>query len=270
MDIATLIGIVAGIIFIVIGIVLNGSIVDFYDSASIMIVLGGTIAATLINYPLPRILQITSLIKNAFYTNGDDIESGIALILGMAATARRDGLLTLEQSADDLEDLFLKKGILLIVDGTNPELIKNMMETELVFLEDRHKQGQGVLESMGTFAPAFGMIGTLIGLINMLKNLSDPSKLGPSMAVALVTTFYGVILANLVFLPLAGKLKNKSREEVLYKEIMLEGILSIQAGENPRIIEEKLRAFIPKDNKKKKAEKQLLSEEVDARAESGG
>jgi len=250
MDIATLIGIIGGILFIVVGIVFNGSIADFFDPASVMIVLGGTIAATLINYPLSRVIRIFALIRNAFISRGQDIEAGIDRILQMAMIARKDGLLMLENQAEELEDPFVKKGILLIVDGTSPELVKNMLETELAFLEDRHKQGQGILESMGAYAPAFGMIGTLIGLITMLKNLNEPSTLGPSMAVALVTTFYGVILANLVFMPLAGKLKNNSLQELLYKEIMLEGILSIQAGENPRIIEEKLRAFVTRSVKK--------------------
>jgi chemotaxis protein MotA len=139
---------------------------------------------------------------------------------------------------------------MLIVDGTDPELVRNILETELVFLEERHTEGQNVFETMGTYAPAFGMIGTLIGLINMLKYLDDPSTIGPNMSVALVTTFYGSVLANVVFLPLAHKLKVRSKSEILVKELMVEGLLSIQAGENPRIIEEKLKTFIPPEMRK--------------------
>ncbi|WP_250160290.1 motility protein A [Clostridiisalibacter paucivorans] len=133
---------------------------------------------------------------------------------------------------------------MLIVDGTDPELVRNILETELIFTEERHGEGQGIFETMGTFAPAFGMIGTLIGLINMLKELEDPSTVGPNMSVALITTFYGAVLANLIFLPVANKLKGRSKKELAKKEMMVEGLLSIQAGENPRIIEEKLKTFI--------------------------
>jgi chemotaxis protein MotA len=254
MDIATLFGIIAGIAFIIIGITISGTLSDYYDPASIMIVFGGTIASTLTNYPLRNVIKIFPMVKNAFVNKNNDIEEGIQLILRMAMTARKDGLLKLEDDAYALEDGFVKKGVLLIVDGTNPELVKTMLETELAFVEERHRQGQGIFESMAAYAPAFGMIGTLIGLINMLKNLDDQKMLGPNMAVALVTTFYGVILANLIFLPIAGKLRQKSQQELLYKEIMLEGILSIQAGENPRIIEEKLRAFLKNTAKQERKE----------------
>ena len=159
------------------------------------------------------------------------------LSLGRRNSAPRRAA-ALEDAAYQLGDEFLQKGILLIVDGTDPELVKNIMETELAFLEERHKEGQSIFETMGTLAPAFGLIGTIIGLINMLKQLDNPSAIGPGMAVALVTTFYGAMFANLIFIPIAGKLKVRSREEVLIKEVMIEGMLSIQAGENPRIIEE--------------------------------
>ncbi|HOV69355.1 MAG TPA: MotA/TolQ/ExbB proton channel family protein, partial [Clostridia bacterium] len=252
MDFATLFGIIAGVVFIITGIVISGTLSDYYDPSSIMIVLGGTVASTLINYPFRSIMKIFPIVKNAFVDKSNDIEEGIQLILNMAMTARKDGILKLEDEAYHLQDSFVKKGILLIVDGTNPELVKNMLETELSFIEERHRQGQAIFESMAQYAPAFGMIGTLIGLINMLKNLDDQATLGPNMAVALITTFYGVILANLILLPLAGKLRQKSQQELLYKEIMLEGILSIQAGENPRIIEEKLSAFLKNTRKKEK------------------
>lgn len=244
MDIATLAGIIAGIAFIVTGILLNGELATFYDLPSIAIVLGGTIASSFIAYPLEAILSVFKASKNLFFVNEDNPNDIIDKLIELANIARREGLLALEEAVQDEDDDFLQKGILLIVDGTDPELVKNILETELNFIEERHAQGQGVFKTMGAFAPAYGMIGTLIGLINMLKTLDKPDTIGPSMSTALVTTFYGTLLANLLFLPTAEKLKYKSDQEILYKEIILEGILSIQAGENPRIIEEKLKAFL--------------------------
>ncbi|OPJ57094.1 flagellar motor protein [Alkalithermobacter paradoxus] len=244
MDLGTLIGIASGFILIAIGIISNGSILTFLDPASMMIVMGGTIAATLVAYPLPSVLESGKIVKKAFENKKSNSNSVIQNIIELANKARKEGLLALEEMSNDMDDEFLKKGIILIVDGTDPELVRNLLETELSFVEERHKVGQGLFETMGSFAPAFGMVGTLIGLINMLRKLDDPSTIGPAMAVALITTFYGSLLANLVFLPIANKLKVKSRNELLEKEIILEGLLSIQAGENPRIIEEKLKAFL--------------------------
>ncbi|NLJ67188.1 MAG: motility protein A [Clostridiales bacterium] len=245
MDVSTLAGIVAGVAFIIVGIILGGTLQSFYDLPSIMIVFGGTIAATMVSYPFRRLISFTKVVKKLFLTSDEKPQEAIVRIIELANIARKEGLLALEEAAYGTDDPFLQKGILLIVDGTDPELVKNILETELDFVEERHQEGQGIFETMASLAPAFGMIGTLIGLINMLKNLDDPSTLGPSMSVALVTTLYGSMLANLFFTPMAIKLKYKSSQEILLKEIMLEGMLSIQAGENPRIIEEKLKAFLP-------------------------
>ncbi|NLM03875.1 MAG: flagellar motor protein [Clostridiales bacterium] len=245
MDIATILGIISGIVFVTWGILLDGDLASFVDMPSVMIVFGGTIAATLVAYPLSKVIEAFKIASHAFTSHDTEPEEIIDTIIGLANTARKEGLLALEEAADEIEEDFLKKGVMLIVDGTDPELVRNMLETELSFIEERHSEGQGIFEAMGAYSPAYGMIGTLIGLINMLKRLDDPSAIGPSMAVALVTTFYGSMLANLVFLPLANKLKLRSREEILRKEIMVEGLLSIQAGENPRIIEEKIKAFLP-------------------------
>ncbi len=244
MDISTLIGLLAGIILIGWGIMMDASLGMFWNLPSVFIVLGGTFAATFVNYPLPRVLGVAKVVKNAFSTRLMDPSEVIELLVRFAEKARREGLLALEDEADRLDEMFLRKGIQLVVDGTDPALVRDILETELAFLEDRHKGGQGMFETMGTLSPAFGMIGTLIGLIAMLKNLQNPDAIGPGMAVALLTTFYGALLANLVFLPIAGKLKVKSAEEILLKEVMIEGILSIQAGDNPRIVEEKLKAFL--------------------------
>lgn len=245
MDLGTIIGIVAGILLIVISILLNGSILAFIDIPSLFIVLGGTIASTLVAYPIPRVLELTKIVSKAFTHRESNPSEVIGQIIELANKARKEGLLALEETSGKMNDDFLKKGIMLVVDGTDPDLVRTLLETELVFISERHQMGQGLFETMGAYAPAFGMVGTLIGLVNMLKNLSDPSTIGPSMAVALLTTLYGSFVANLIFLPIANKLKVKSREETLEKEIMVEGLLSIQAGENPRIIEEKLKAFLP-------------------------
>ena len=245
MDMSTLAGIIAGCAFMVISIMLDGNLGSYYDLPSIMITVGGTFAATLVAYPFKRLVSMVKVSKNLFFSVEDNPQSIISMIIELANIARKEGLLALEEAAYRIEDPFLQKGILLIVDGTDPELVRNILETELNFIEERHEEAQGVFETMASLSPAYGMIGTLIGLINMLKKLDDPSSIGPSMSVALVTTFYGSLLANLFFSPMATKLKYKSAREMLLKEIMLEGMLSIQAGENPRIIEEKLKAFLP-------------------------
>ncbi len=245
MDLSTIIGIVSGLILIVIAILLNGNLGAFVDPASIMIVLGGTLAATLVAFPIPQVKDIIKLTQKTFANRDTNPGKIINDIITLANKARKEGLLSLEEATESLEDEFLKKGLMLVVDGTDPELVRNLLETELDFIEQRHKAGQGLFESMATAAPGFGMIGTLIGLINMLGSLDDPTTIGPSMAVALITTLYGSLFANLFFSPMANKLKVKSGEEILEREIMVEGLLSIQAGENPRIIEEKLKAFLP-------------------------
>ena len=250
MDIATILGLLLGIGFTVWGITTSGELSAFWDIGSIQIVLGGTLAATLLAYPLSSLKGVGKVFQKAFLHKEVSVNNIIVDIIELANVARKEGLLSLEEYGSKLDDEFLKKGIMLIVDGTDPELVRNILETELVFLEERHGEGQGMLEAMGAYAPAFGMIGTLIGLVNMLKDLDDPDTIGPSMAVALITTFYGSFLANVLFLPLAQKLKIRSKSEVLVKELMIEGLLSIQAGENPRIIEEKLKTFIPPEQRK--------------------
>jgi chemotaxis protein MotA len=169
-------------------------------------------------------------------------------MVDLAEKARREGLLALEDSVNRTEDEFLKRGIQLIVDGTDPELVRDILETDLTYIEDRHKIGKSMYDAMTAYAPAFGMIGTLIGLVQMLRTLDKPSTIGPAMSVALITTFYGAVIANLITGPIANKLALKSGAEIRLREMMLEGILSIQSGENPRIVEEKLMGFLaPKD-----------------------
>jgi chemotaxis protein MotA len=209
-----------------------------------MITVGGTVAATLINYPLHEILGVIGTVRNAFAFEHQTPTAMIETLVTYATKARREGILTLETELESVADPFLVRGVRLAIDGTAPELIKDILTTELSYVENRHSLGQGIFMMMGTYAPAFGMIGTLIGLISMLRSLDDPSNIGQGMATALITTFYGALMANLIFLPIAGKLKTRTRSEILIKEVIIEGILSIQSGDNPRIVEQKLKAFI--------------------------
>ncbi len=244
MDIATIAGLVSGVVFVIVSILLNGKVSLFFDLPSVMIVFGGTFAALLISYPLEKFLTSLKTIKHAFTNKELDPKAVISQINDLALAARKEGLLALEEIAQKMDDPFLQKGILLIVDGTDAELLRNILETELAFIENRHKENQGFWNGVADLGPAWGMIGTLIGLIAMLDTLDDPSTIGPKMAVALVTTFYGSMLANFFATPISNKLKLRSNEEILLKQVIIEGLLSIQAGENPRVIEEKLKAFL--------------------------
>lgn len=245
MDIAFILSIVLGFACVVISIFIGGKIDDFIDPASIFIVFGGVICATAASYPLDRLKKLINALGVAIKNQKFDLGSDIDKIVEIANLARRNGLLSLEQLTEEMDDEpFLKKGIMLAVDGSDSELIRSIMETELSVIKDRHSDNRAILDTAAAYAPAFGMIGTLIGLINMLTNLSDSSTLGTSMSVALVTTFYGTMLANLVFNPLSKRLKAIGANEYLHKELIIEGILSIQNGENPRIIKEKLNAYL--------------------------
>lgn len=258
MDIASILGLVlCGVVFIF-GIVSSGGIGafgDFVDLPSIFITFGGSFFCVLASYSLKNFLEGIKSFKLVLKTPTINTPEMIVKIIELSNIARKEGLLSLEEAAADLEDEFLKKGILLIVDGTDPELVRAIMETELISVEGRHKAKIGFWETLGSMGPAWGMIGTLVGLINMLNKMDDPSAIGPNMAVALVTTLYGSLLANWVCAPVASKLKENNGEEVMMKEIMIEGLLSIQAGENPRVIEEKLKSFLsPQDREMQKEE----------------
>ena len=254
MDLASVIGLVAGISFIAYAIVNGGNPLLYLDFNSMLIVGGGTIGSTLINYPIGEVLGVIKVVQKAFLHKEDSPNSVIATLVGFAETARREGILSLEQQAAQLDDEFLKTGITLAVDGTEPEHIRDIMTTEINYIMERHKTGAGIFESLGMYAPAFGMIGTLIGLIGMLAKMNDPSSIGGNMAIALITTLYGAFMANLIFLPIAGKLKARSAGEVLIKELCIEGIMSIQSGDNPRIVEDKLKAFISPSRRGEKVE----------------
>lgn len=251
MDISTVIGLISGSIFIVVSIFWGGgNIGGFIDAASVFIVFGGVLASMLISYPMSKLLEGLKSAKFAFSKKEMDPTEVITQINELALAARKEGLLALEEIAQHMDDAFLQKGILLIVDGTDAELLRNILETEIVFVETRHKDNQKVWDLIAELGPAWGMIGTLIGLIIMLGDLADPSTLGPKMAVALITTFYGSMIANFIATPISNKLKLSSDDEILHKQVMVEGLLSIQAGENPRVIEEKLKAFLSPSTRK--------------------
>ena len=244
MDIATIVGLISGILLLTLSIVLGGGAGIFVNIPAAIIVFGGTLAATLINFPLSDVLSVFNTFKNALIHKSSSSEQLIRKLVEFATVARREGILALESHSGDTEDEFLQKSVQLAIDGTAPELIKDILTTEIAFMEDRHAMGQSIMNAMATFAPAFGMIGTLIGLVKMLATLDDPSAIGGGMAVALLTTLYGAVLANLILLPAAGKLKVRTAMELLQKEIIIEGILSIQSGDNPRVVEQKLKAFV--------------------------
>ncbi|MBP7653894.1 motility protein A [Candidatus Dependentiae bacterium] len=217
----------------------------YWDPPSFALVVGCTIMGYITSTPIPKMKLIFQVGKAAFREKKLDLVGVIPLLVSFAEKARREGLLALEDDIESLDDAFLKRGIQLVVDGTDPELVKTIMQTQMSYIEERHTFGRGIFEGIASLAPAFGMIGTLIGLVAMLKNMDDPSMIGPSMATALITTLYGAIIANIFSNPIANKLSVKSSEEILLKKIMLEGMLAIQAGDNPRIVDEKLKAFLP-------------------------
>ncbi|MDD6572122.1 MAG: motility protein A [Thermoflexaceae bacterium] len=255
MDIATLIGLVVAFILMIFGIVFDksagiiiGNLNSFIDIPSIMITFGGAFMTTFASYSVADYISGLKSITLAFKAPVFDIQKVISSIIDLSNVARKEGLLALEETAGTLDNEFMKKGILLVVDGTEPDLVRSIMETELVNADIRHKKYISFWQALGAAGPAWGMIGTLIGLINMLKALNDPSTIGPAMAVALVTTFYGSVLANWICTPIGNKLSANNDVEMHSMEIIIEGILSIQAGENPRVIEEKLKSFLaPKE-----------------------
>lgn len=245
MDIATLIGFVVA--FGLVGFAIfsgAGGIGAFLDVNSIAIVFGGTIGAMLMAFPLGQVIGAVGVLKKAFLFKSADPKELIAALSELANKARREGILALEAAIDQAPDEFMRQGIQLTVDGQDPSAIEAILSTEIDSLEERHKLGAEFFSSAATFAPALGLVGTLIGLVQMLLNMSDPDAIGPSMAVALLTTFYGALLANLVFTPIAGKLKTRSKEEVLIRQLILEGVMAITAGDNPRVVEQKLNAFL--------------------------
>jgi len=244
MDIATIVGVLLGFMVITTAIVIGGGWQIFIHLPSLGITVGGMLCATLIHFSLPQFLGIFSVVKKTIVTKIPPPSELIQKMVNYAAINRRDGPLALEQEISKIDDLFFIKGLQMLVDGQESEAMRDIMSLEIQNLQDRHSTGKKILEFMGAAAPAFGMIGTLIGLIQMLRALDSPEAIGGGMAVALLTTFYGALSANLVFLPLAGKLGIYSKAETTAMEMISEGICAIAQGDNPTAVREKMQAFI--------------------------
>ncbi|MCL2854274.1 MAG: motility protein A [Defluviitaleaceae bacterium] len=249
MDLASLIGLIAGIVFTLLTIVFNGdapvdSIMAFVDAGSIMIVIGGVFASILIANPLDRVIKALLAAKMVFLPPKFDHTGTIENIINLSNLARREGVLALEESAQSMDDPFLQKGIMLVVDGADPELVRSVLETEMVYMENRHNDIRSLWDMAAAMAPAWGMVGTMVALVLMMGNLQDIELLAQNMALAMITTFYGALVANFIASPISRKLQIFNAQEMLLKEVQIEGMLSIQNGENPRIIEEKLKAFL--------------------------
>ncbi len=245
MDIATIIGLVTAIGLVITAIQLGGSLASFFDPVSILIVVGGTIGATLINYPLKEVLNTMSIGMKTFISKLPEPLGTIENLVELSQVVRKDGLLAMENSIGSIDDEFLKKALQMAIDGQEPNVIDELLYGEVEKISDRHSLGAEIFTALGGFAPAFGMIGTLVGLVLMLQNMDDPASIGPSMSVALLTTFYGALLANIFFVPMAGKLRTISKQQILVHDIVISGTQSLVAGENPRVLEQRLMAFLP-------------------------
>ncbi len=253
MDIATLVGMISAFGLVISAIMMGGGIGLFISIPSLMIVAGGTLGATMINYPIKDVIGAVSVAKNVFFNKKLSYNTLTSAFVEYGNKARREGILALEDDIKDGGNDFLQKGLQMAVDGLEPDAIEDIMATEIEFLKNRHNLGAEIFSTMAAFAPALGMIGTLIGLVQMLQSMDDPSSIGPAMAVALLTTFYGSVLANLVFMPMSGKLKAKSKLETMEREIIAEGIMCLANGDNPRIVEQKLMSFLPPKLRRKES-----------------
>jgi chemotaxis protein MotA len=245
MDLNTIIGTVLG--FGLVGFAMatgDGGLMIFVHVPSMFIVFGGTLAVTLMNFPLDQMKGLIKVILRTYFHSAPSPTKEIDRVINYANLARKEGLLALETKLQEVDDRFFAKGVQLVIDGFPAETVRDIMELEAEWQRQRHANGKKMLDAMGSFAPAFGMIGTLVGLVQMLQNLSDPSKIGGGMATALLTTMYGAMAANMLFLPLAGKLEVRDREETLLRQLMIEGIVAIQGGEGPQLIKEKLKSFL--------------------------
>lgn len=251
MDLSTLVGLLVGFGLIMVAALWEGNwevmvVLDgLAKPTAALIVFGGTIGATMVSYPMEVVTGLPKLFGITFKNTRENINGIVSLFTRLAEKARREGLLSLEEESQGIDDAFIKKGIMLVVDGQDPEVVRDILEIEIDQMRKRHSHGYGLLAAAGGYAPTMGIIGTVMGLIEVLRNLADPSELGPKVAVAFVATFYGIASANVLWLPMSSKLKVKSEEEIQVREMMLEGILAVQAGENPRIIRDKLHGFLP-------------------------
>jgi chemotaxis protein MotA len=246
MDLGTIFGFLISFALVIVGILLNGELIAFVDPPSIVIVVCGTFMVAFVNYPASTVFgAIKVALKTLKYALPVDPVSFIPQVVEYAQLARKQGILALEAQIEAVEDPFLRKGLQLLVDGVDPETVEAILDDEVEAVTTRHKEGAKIFQSLGTIAPAMGLIGTLIGLVNMLQNMDDPSAIGPAMAVALLTTFYGAIMANMIFNPMAGKLQARHTEEMLARNLIVKGLMGIARGDNPRLLQQRLRSELP-------------------------
>jgi chemotaxis protein MotA len=250
MDIATIVGVISAFGLVFIAIFMGGGLNIFINIPALMIVVGGTLGVTMIAYPLKDVFGVFKVVQKALFAKNIAVDKLIEMFVAYATKTRKEGLLALESELKTVDDDFIKKGIQMSIDGMEIREIKGILDTEIDFVRNRHQLGAEIFSTMGTFAPAMGMIGTLIGLVQMLQSMDDPSTIGPAMAVALLTTFYGSIIANIICMPIAGKLKTRSKEEMLTREMAVQGIISLSTGDNPRVLEQRLQAFMPANQQK--------------------
>jgi len=244
MDLATLLGVFSGLGLIAYAIIMGGDFSIFVNIPSMMIVGGGTLAASLIAYPLKEVLGVFRVAMKVFFSSKQDYLGLIQELSRLSAIARQNGLLSLEAEAKKAKHPLLQQGLMMISDGFPRNTLVKILTGQIVTMQSRHKVGREIFSEMGKYAPAFGMVGTLIGLVQMLASLNNPSTIGPKMAVALITTFYGAFLANLFFIPMSNKLKRRTETETLEMQLIIEGLLSIQDGENPNVMVDKLKVFL--------------------------
>ncbi len=246
MDLATIIGLILAWGAVLAALVLEGgALSELFNLPALLLVVLGTVGATLVSTSVRTIMSVPSILRSVLRSNEIDLSDNIDTMVDFARRARRDGVLALEEAAMRVDNKFLQKGIELVVDGTPSILVREILETEVVAMQERHKVGETVFTTLGGFSPTLGIIGTVMGLISMLAKLSEPGKMGHAIAAAFIATLYGVAFANLLYLPVAGKLKSKTAAEVVAYEMIIEGVLSIQAGENPRMVETRMSAFLP-------------------------
>lgn len=252
-DIIPLLAIFGGFTVIIVAIAAQGNILVFWSLSSMLITILGSFSALVASYPFKILAQVPNMLKQAFVHPMDNRRELIGLVTNLSKKARSDGLLSLEDELVNIEDDFLAKGLQMVVDGMEPDNIRQILMLEIDSIERRHEIGHNIFKSWGELAPAFGMIGTLIGLIVMLSDLNDPSAIGVGMATALITTFYGALFANLILIPISNKLRSQTSDEIYTRDMMIESILSIQSGLNPRIVEEKLTSYLSPREKKKES-----------------
>lgn len=253
MDIATLTGIIIFLGF-VFGAIYHGGGVEgflpFLNMEAALIVMGGTFCALLINFPLSSVISSGKILKKVLTTKGEDTSKLVSTFVSLAQKAKKEGFLALQTDVQAIDNDFLKRGVQLVIDGSDHEFIRNMLETELDFIRERHKAGREIFNALGTYAPAFGVIGTVLGMIMMLSSIEDVAAVPRRMALALAAAFYGLGSGYWLFLPMAGKLKHRSEEELFVKEIVIRGVLLLQSGATPSVVEANLKAYLEPQKRK--------------------